>query len=774
MVKHLIFFALITSYSFSAGQTTIDTLFFDDFEGDSLLWEEFICPAQWHTTTLRAYSGKSWWCGNESLDGYSNCWYQILTTPEISLPSSPSGILKISFMLDMAIEPPPASPSDVGGLLVDGWDGFHITISTDGGDSWQLLIPADGYDCDTMFGFIQANDSLWQGWGGSTDGWIHKEATLNSFAGEDVKIRFVFAADPFFDTNNDSTMFGVLLDDIAVYDDDDTFFYDDGEDTISSPMTTEDTRPCPVPEITDIRAFDGEHSLLAADEHLAHISIVTPQFFIDDGFLANGSFRIFRDTPDDDDFYVIYISTDGGISWVPMGKDDGWESEWQLVYGADGIAEPYIGMLFYDYIGDSVKLMLTFIFDNDDGIDTGDGFFIDDFCISGIYGNTYDAGVSAIYSGPINVNQDVIFNAEITGYGIEAMSPAVYYKIFSDEDVLITSGFLGSADVSLNQHIYEPFVWRPVESGDYYVVAWTTSAHDEDNSNDSAFYYFSVPDENHRELGYDDAVQDSFYSESGGRYFYYLIPGFDSYDEVGDGYAVDFELPFDYATLDSIKILGKGEGNIVFGIFGYDGGVPSSLPEATFSASLPDAGLHGEWFKYVLEEPFVISHHNFFVGVWADTESYFWIGIDNTSPHDRRSWRIDPEGDNFSFQNTTELSSPYDDFDFIMRCFITRVENVADIQKPGITPFLKNIPNPFNGSTEIDFYIPWTSHTSLVLCDISGKIVRHLLSRKISSGRHKIKWDGRDDDGNLLRSGIYFARIEAKNVAISKKVVIVK
>lgn len=82
---------------------------------------------------------------------------------------------------------------------------------------------------------------------------------------------------------------------------------------------------------------------------------------------------------------------------------------------------------------------------------------------------------------------------------------------------------------------------------------------------------------------------------------------------------------------------------------------------------------------------------------------------------------------------------------------------------------LKNSPNPFNPSTTIEFTLPSSGKANLTVYDIMGRKVRELVSGQVSAGMRTALWDGRDDSGKLVSSGVYFARLTmGKNVAVKK------
>ena len=87
----------------------------------------------------------------------------------------------------------------------------------------------------------------------------------------------------------------------------------------------------------------------------------------------------------------------------------------------------------------------------------------------------------------------------------------------------------------------------------------------------------------------------------------------------------------------------------------------------------------------------------------------------------------------------------------------------------------QNFPNPFNPSTTIRFSIPEPQRVNLEVYDISGSKVRSLISaQQYQSGNYQIKWDGKDDYGNKVVSGIYFARLDAGRYMQSIKMNLLK
>jgi hypothetical protein len=86
-----------------------------------------------------------------------------------------------------------------------------------------------------------------------------------------------------------------------------------------------------------------------------------------------------------------------------------------------------------------------------------------------------------------------------------------------------------------------------------------------------------------------------------------------------------------------------------------------------------------------------------------------------------------------------------------------------------------NRPNPFNPSTEIRFALPEPALLNLKIYDLSGRLIRTLLDQESRNvGRHAELWDGRNDAGKSVSSGIYFARMEASTFVQMRKMTLLK
>ncbi|MCB1161081.1 T9SS type A sorting domain-containing protein [bacterium] len=93
---------------------------------------------------------------------------------------------------------------------------------------------------------------------------------------------------------------------------------------------------------------------------------------------------------------------------------------------------------------------------------------------------------------------------------------------------------------------------------------------------------------------------------------------------------------------------------------------------------------------------------------------------------------------------------------------------------PAYTSLQGNYPNPFNPTTSIRFGLAEDAQVNLAVYDLSGRRVRLLASARMEAGQHEIVWDGRDDGGAKLASGVYFSRLLAGDYSESQKMVLLK
>lgn len=97
-----------------------------------------------------------------------------------------------------------------------------------------------------------------------------------------------------------------------------------------------------------------------------------------------------------------------------------------------------------------------------------------------------------------------------------------------------------------------------------------------------------------------------------------------------------------------------------------------------------------------------------------------------------------------------------------------------DLPEPFGLPRLLNHPNPFNPSTDVEYYVPREGYVRLEIRDLAGRHVAGLVSGLRGAGWHTATWQGRDDAGRLVPSGAYSCRLETGDGIATHKLVLIK
>ncbi len=86
----------------------------------------------------------------------------------------------------------------------------------------------------------------------------------------------------------------------------------------------------------------------------------------------------------------------------------------------------------------------------------------------------------------------------------------------------------------------------------------------------------------------------------------------------------------------------------------------------------------------------------------------------------------------------------------------------------------QNYPNPFNPSTTISFLLPGAGDVTLSIFNSTGQAVRTLVNERKSAGMYEAVWNGRNDAGARMLSGVYFYRLEVDGFVQSRKLLLLK
>ncbi len=147
------------------------------------------------------------------------------------------------------------------------------------------------------------------------------------------------------------------------------------------------------------------------------------------------------------------------------------------------------------------------------------------------------------------------------------------------------------------------------------------------------------------------------------------------------------------------------------------------------------------------------------------------IGIENSS----QDVGLTYHNDEYYDLTATEI---YDGFAIKFTTMEPEVVSVDDKNIKNLVPdkytLAQNYPNPFNPSTRIQYTLPEAGYVTLKIYRIDGQLVKTIQDDYQAAGLYEKVWDGRNDHGTKVSSGVYFYRLSANYFMQVKKMILLK
>ena len=133
---------------------------------------------------------------------------------------------------------------------------------------------------------------------------------------------------------------------------------------------------------------------------------------------------------------------------------------------------------------------------------------------------------------------------------------------------------------------------------------------------------------------------------------------------------------------------------------------------------------------------------------------------------------ITTEEDEYIIAGSTNYSSsPTQSDAFLLKLgYETSTDNI--INKSHFSAM--NYPNPFNPSTSIKFSIQNESIAELSIFNVKGQMVKTLINESLNIGAYLVTWDGVDNSGSFVGSGVYFYQIKTSSNILTKRMLLLK
>ena len=159
--------------------------------------------------------------------------------------------------------------------------------------------------------------------------------------------------------------------------------------------------------------------------------------------------------------------------------------------------------------------------------------------------------------------------------------------------------------------------------------------------------------------------------------------------------------------------------------------------------------------------------------------SVYGAMLNNLSVDDGRYVELSPgEKISLRFKDEAGVSAVLKrDFVLIAKGFYVNEKEAEEIRNrlaPREYFLAHNVPNPFNPVTQISYGLPKTSQVSLRIFDVQGRLVKTLVDVEQRGGYYNVAWDGRNDVGRSVASGVYFYRLQAGEFEKTNKMLLVK
>jgi hypothetical protein len=105
---------------------------------------------------------------------------------------------------------------------------------------------------------------------------------------------------------------------------------------------------------------------------------------------------------------------------------------------------------------------------------------------------------------------------------------------------------------------------------------------------------------------------------------------------------------------------------------------------------------------------------------------------------------------------------------------VTAANATDEVEISEVVVLMGNYPNPFNPETDIRFLMQEAGDVDITIYNVRGQVVKTLSSMGLTAGEHSINWQGKDQSGRPVSSGVYFYEFSTSDYTTTKKMVLMK
>ena len=130
---------------------------------------------------------------------------------------------------------------------------------------------------------------------------------------------------------------------------------------------------------------------------------------------------------------------------------------------------------------------------------------------------------------------------------------------------------------------------------------------------------------------------------------------------------------------------------------------------------------------------------------------------------------------NLNFSDGTTVTIPIEEINKITFEGLTNIKDVKKFQ--GILKtftLFQNYPNPFNPTTTISYTISQSGNVEITIFNVTGQLIKTIQKKHDSAGSYSTEWDGKNNQGISVATGLYIYQAKFGNSLLAKKMLIIK
>ena len=446
----------------SAMMRSVDIEFSDDMESGRNGWTDYKSLSNpWHLIDTDTDENReaaspthAMWVGDESKgDGeYDNNWdFSLYTAQNISLGTNPTMTVNLWYSVE------------------NSWDGGNVQISTDGGESWEIIYPEEGYPDDSIVGLDNEPGYTATSGDGSEADWEIATFGLADYSNQDVKFRFRFGTDASVNTYE-----GWYIDDFEINNGATTTYQDDFEDgdgDWEADVVLSEWNYYNKDEEYG-KAYSGDYAWYLANTETGtysaslNDSLETPNIDLGDGsekyVAAMVWFAI--DGPNDEAVLEINISDE----WTPVMTFPGDDGDYSQDYNdADENGWLYIEADVSEYAADDASFRFRF---ESDTFTQYDGLYVDDFTLYSLPAIPDDVGTKSLDApDTAKPGREVTFHSDIYNFGTEDQDDEfdVRANVTRDDGTVVYSETQTIESLESKDNVTLDWTWEGGAEGTY-------------------------------------------------------------------------------------------------------------------------------------------------------------------------------------------------------------------------------------------------------------------------------------------------------------------